>query len=111
MSFLECHRKRVRCLGLTLASVALFGFVFEPNQGQAPAPVQFVARGPAWQLFLTPAEAVWRIRGAAGAWASLRMRWSGARTVSPRGTEPTPGKSPYFVGSKADHCRTNSPPL
>lgn len=109
MPFLECHRKRVRCFGLTLASVALFGFVFEPNQGQAPAPVQFVARGPAWQLFLTPAEAVWRIRGAAGSWASLRMRWPGARSVSPRGIEPTPGKSHYFVGSEGAQWRTNIP--
>jgi len=109
MSFIECHRKRVRCFGLTLASVALFGFVFEPNQGQAPAPVQFVARGPAWQLFLTPAEAVWRIRGAAGAWASLRMRWPGAWSVSPRGIEPTQGKSHYFVGSEGAQWRTNIP--
>ena len=32
--------------------------VFEPNQGQAEAPVRFLARGRGYGLFLTPTETV-----------------------------------------------------
>jgi hypothetical protein len=34
------------------------GLVFEPNMGQTDAEVQFLARGPGYQLFLTATEAV-----------------------------------------------------
>src|SRR6476661_4513380 len=43
------------------ASNETFGklpMVFEPNQGQTDAQVQFLARGPGYGLFLTPSEAV-----------------------------------------------------
>ena len=37
---------------------------FEPNQGQSDSTVKFLARGPGYQLFLTPAEAVLVLRQA-----------------------------------------------
>ncbi|HXN41430.1 MAG TPA: SBBP repeat-containing protein, partial [Myxococcaceae bacterium] len=42
-------------------------------------------------------------------WSSLRLKWSGARSVSPRGIEPTQGKSHYFLGSESTGWRTDIP--
>src|SRR5690348_8859336 len=40
------------------ADYAKLALAFEPNRGQSAAPVDFLARGRGYSLFLTPAEAV-----------------------------------------------------
>ncbi|MGH9190093.1 MAG: hypothetical protein ACRD0Q_08690, partial [Acidimicrobiales bacterium] len=65
---------------------------FEPNVGQVDDAVRFLSRGPDFDLFLTPSEAVVRLAGSAGDPASvLRMRPVGAG-ANPAATM-TPGRS------------------
>ena len=63
--------------------------VFEPNHGQAPAQVQWIARGSGYQLFLT-------INGG--------RPW---RSVA--GLEPTGGTSNYFIGDDPKGWHTGIP--
>jgi Calx-beta domain-containing protein/beta-propeller repeat-containing protein len=98
---------------------------FEPNQGQAEAPVKFLARGRDYGLFLTATEAVLVLApaepGRPGARrpalvapeappaAVVRMRWLG---VDPQavvtGEAPLPGRSHYFLGERG-HWRRDVP--
>ena len=57
---------------------------FEPNQGQADGPAQFLARGPGYALALTPAEAVLSLRTGADARAD-------AASVAPDGATTEAG--------------------
>jgi hypothetical protein len=69
---------------------------FEANVGQAHPQVRFLSRGRGAQLFLTNQEAVFGTSTS----AILRLRLQGAnRHVEPKGVEPEPGHSNYFVGS------------
>ena len=71
---------------------------FEANVGQAHPQVRFLSRGRGAQLFLTDEEAVLRFGTSTS--ANLRLRLQGAnRHVEPKGVEPVPGQSNYFVGS------------
>src|SRR5512145_406867 len=71
---------------------------FEANVGQAHPQVRFLSRGRGAQLFLTPNEAVLRFGTSAS--ATLRLRLLGAKSdVEPRGVDPLPGHSNYFVGN------------
>ena len=84
--------------------------VFEPNQGQAEASVQFLARGRGYGLFLTPTEAVLVLapstrvpsRGASASLAAplvVRMRLLGADAgATIAGSEPLSGRSHYLLG-------------
>jgi Calx-beta domain/Beta-propeller repeat len=98
---------------------------FEPNRGQAEAPVKFLARGRDYGLFLTATEAVLVLAPAqagrpgprrstlavseAGPPAVVRMRWLG---VDPQaavtGEAPLPGRSHYFLGARG-HWRRDVP--
>jgi hypothetical protein len=67
---------------------------FEPNLGQAGAPVRFLAHAPGTGLFLTPGEAVLALGS-----ERLRVRWLGAaRPAAVSGLERLPGVSNYFLG-------------
>ena len=74
---------------------------FEANRGQSDAAVKFLSRGPGYSLFLTPAEAVLRLRGAEQS-AVVRLSFAGANgDPSLRGVDPQGNTSNYFVGSTA----------
>ncbi len=93
---------------------------FEPNQGQAAAPIQFLARGKGYNLLfagqeiaMTLRKEVTAMREAAGAqrqYATETIRWKfvGANP-HPEITaeEALPGRSNYFVGSDPAMWRTN----
>src|SRR5690348_3775634 len=51
---------------------------FEANRGQTDAHVKYLARGNGYTLFLTPREAVLRMRHADANDAALRIRWVAA---------------------------------
>jgi len=79
---------------------------FEANQGQVDAEVRYLARGPGYSLYLTPAEVVLSLRAGAPSDAGavstsvVRMRLAGA---APRpvlsGVDRLPGTSNYFIGN------------
>jgi hypothetical protein len=102
---------------------------FEPNYGQTAEPVQFLARGSGYTLFLTNQEAVLSLAARqpepaarpgtskAGAQSAaalspsrtvLRMKLVDARPdVSAEGADELPGKSNYFIGSDRANWHTN----
>ena len=107
---------------------------FEPNQGQSDARVRFLARGPGYQLFLTPEEAVLVLRQATPARpsdsnrtnpaappapganqvaaAAIRLRLEGSqRNATPtlEGVEALPGYSNYLIGPDPANWRTRVP--
>lgn len=82
---------------------------FEPNQGQWPSAVTYVARDGEATLFLTPTEAVWRLHGTPGhrapgshgsaAAGAVRMRWLGANPAPLMvGSAPRPTRINYIRG-------------
>jgi hypothetical protein len=78
---------------------------FEKNQGQADARVDFLSLGHGYALFLTPSEAVLRLRSDV-----LRMKLAGANVHSKaEGRDLLPGQSSYFVGNDASQWRTGVP--
>jgi len=94
---------------------------FEPNQGQAPEGVSFVARGSGYQLSLSESELLLvlggtaRPRAAAPALAArdaaavIRMALIGARPVTPIASMPLDTRVNYFVGSDPATWRTSIP--
>jgi hypothetical protein len=83
---------------------------FEPNRGQADPAAQFVVRGAGYDVSLTAAESVIRLRGAS---EPLRMKVAGTE-VAPgglrgEGLEPLAGVSNYFVGSDPARWLTRVP--
>lgn len=87
---------------------------FEANQGQTSSKVRFIARGPGYNLFLTPNEAVLvmsRIDGRGREkTASLRIQLLGADPLpETAGLGALPGKINYLTGSDRSRWRTNLP--
>ena len=73
---------------------------FEPNRGQAPTDVLFLARGDGFQLALKTSEALLALRRPGRAAIPLRVQWLGARrSASVEGEAPLPGRSRYFRGN------------
>jgi len=86
---------------------------FEINRGQAPKPVEFLARGDGYHLSLLPNEAVLTLAkttDAAANSATLRIKLDGANQ-HPRvsGLAPLRGKSGYFLGDDPRRWRTDAP--
>lgn len=104
---------------------------FEENRGQTDARVKFLARGGGYSLFLTPTEAVLKLRAPSSAqkqarigampiafrparpkekFSTLRITLEGAnpRSVS-TGVDPLPGRSNYFLGKDPKQWRRNLP--
>jgi len=80
--------------------------VFEPNQGQAPAQVKWLARGPGYELFLT-GDGVTITKLGHGA---VRMKLAGSRPWNNvTGVEPTGGISNYLRGVDAKNSLTKIP--
>ncbi len=88
--------------------------IFEPNQGQAPASVRFLAHGAGYGLFLDSTGAVMAVptasTGSGQSTASLRMK-----LVDPNlhaaitGTDPLPGHTNYFLGNEPSKWHSNIP--
>jgi hypothetical protein len=99
---------------------------FEENRGQTDSRVSFLARGRGYVAFLSPTEAVLKLRApkaragdlastaagtpAASEAAVLRIRLHGA-SEAPRmsGLDPRPGRSNYFIGRDPTRWRTDVP--
>ena len=92
---------------------------FEPNQGQAAAPVQFLSRGSGYALFLAPGKVVLNVErqprpggqahGAALA-DSLRMSLIGANEKArATGLASQSGVVNYFMGNDPQQWRVNIP--
>ena len=72
---------------------------FEANQGQAPAEVQYLARGAGYGFFLTGKGAVLAL-GRPDRSVRVDMRLVGARPASLwKGLDAQPGTSHYYIGS------------
>jgi hypothetical protein len=65
--------------------------VFEQNLGQSASPVRFLSRGSSRTLFLTPEEAVLRLKNDV-----IRTRWVGGKTAVLSGDDRLTGSSNYL---------------
>ena len=109
-----------------LAMLQKLPISFEANQGQASAPVEFQARGPGYQLFLTPAESVLALQriepespmaetrlpkhALRARTAMVRMRYLDADPKpAMMGEEPQAQRSHYLAGRDPASWRTNVP--
>ncbi|HKQ73370.1 MAG TPA: SBBP repeat-containing protein [Blastocatellia bacterium] len=107
---------------------------FELNQGQSDSRANFIARGPGYSLFLSPAEATLKLRnGDRGSRVAdrgsppssifnpqsqspnpqsdvLRMKLAGANQAPKiTGLDELPGKTNYFTGQDQSHWRAQVP--
>lgn len=106
--FLAPHSK-------TVATSSLLGrlpVAFEPNLGQAAAPVKFLAHGSGYGLFLTSHEAVLSLSaGRQGNSAPMvRMQFADANPAADvSATENLPGHTNYFIGNDRSRWLRNVP--
>src|SRR5262249_34911558 len=104
------------CLaGTTLRAAEI---VFEPNRGQAPSEVQWLARGPGYQVALTSDGAILALQESAKSNApevarvpeTAKLRLAGGRAWNHiEGLEPTGGVSNYFTGNQPEQWHTDIP--
>lgn len=88
-----------------LRSVSLH---FERNDGQAAAPVRYLARGRDYTVFLTPDAVVWSLGGEQR--AAVRLGFADARAAARiEGHRPRPEKHHYLLGNDAATWRRNVP--
>ena len=79
---------------------------FEPNRGQAPGPVRYLARGSRYTLYLASGETVLAPRGQ----SPLRTRLWGANPAAPiTGEAQQVSTSNYFVGSDSSRWHAEVP--
>ena len=100
-----------------LAGRAKLPLAFEPNQGQASAPVSYLARGAGYGLYLTPQQAILSLGGASAhsgtqgtPRADVRMSLEGVSSdVKIEAADPLPGKTNYFRGNDPSRWVRNVP--
>lgn len=137
LAFLPASRRLfgALCLSLAVASpagastpqpspVQVLGkmpLAFEPNLGQADPQVRFLSRGPGYNLFLTPDEAVLVLRSGVVAPAPreipaaeprrqvVRMRALGASPAALEGVERQSGRSHYLEAGHPERSVTDVP--
>ena len=84
--------------------------VFEPNRGQVGEPVEFLARGTGYTLFLTPARTVLSLRRSDRPEAVVGMRLEHANNAPAIYPEQEQGgKSNYFIGNDPSAWLTDVP--
>src|SRR5271155_5007162 len=72
---------------------------FEANCGQADAPAQFIARGPDYQLLISPGGAQMVLQKSTVEITAVRMQFIGANPLAQiRGDAGLPGKINYLIG-------------
>lgn len=97
-----------RSMGALGSATSGLPLYFERNEGQAPAGVGFISRGPGHALWLSSDEAILAGTGARGERAGLRL--DGARQgVAARGVERLPGTVNYIIGNDPRAWRTDVP--
>lgn len=75
---------------------------FEPNLGQVPAAIAWLARADGLQIALQPSEATLALRTKGGNWSTVAVEWVAANPrTSLVGVDRLPGESRYFLGSDA----------
>ena len=90
-----------------LRELNTFPLTFEVNQGQALGRVRVPGRGRAYDLYLSPGEAV---LAASAPSSTVRIKVVGANRQTPmEGTDPLPGRANYFLGSNPQQWRTGVP--
>lgn len=72
--------------------------LFEPNLGQAPAGVEYRARGLNYGFSLTRRGAILKLRGPEGP-AEVRFWLRGGLSVAPRGERPSAARAHYLQGA------------
>src|SRR6478609_7907658 len=86
---------------------------FEVNQGQTDDRVDFLARGPNYNIFLTATEAVFALPKASstsGQRPVMRMQLVGSATdPAVQGVDALPGKVNYYHGKDAASWKTKVP--
>src|SRR5205085_12526707 len=87
------------------AKIRTGGIYFEPNVGQSPASVQFLARGTAENLALTDRGLLLQRQGQ----PVLDLEFAGASNLVPSGVARLPGVSHYRVGDDARHWHSDVP--
>ena len=99
-----------------LTAYGRFPMRFEANQGQTDKHVDFLARGPGYTLFLTPAEAVLALRkgdptqDTTPTEAVVRMRLVGAHpTPAVQGEKTLPTRTNYLLGNDPAQWHTHVP--
>ena len=97
-----------------LTAYGRFPMRFEANQGQTDERVDFLARGPGYTLFLTPAEAVLALRKGAAQDTSreavVRLRLAGAHPAPiGQGEEALVTRTNYLLGSDPAQWHTRVP--
>ena len=111
VEFNQCGLEQRVLLSSAPSSQITLPLAFEPNEGQVAGSVQFVARGPGYQLALSGSD------------ASLSLQQSGASTfdrvamslvggqvpTATQGVDPLPGKVNYFLGPDPTSWRTDIP--
>jgi hypothetical protein len=91
--------------------------IFEPNRGQAGPDVSFLSRGNGYMVFLQSDKTVLVLSPAANSGNNREPRQPAIVTlellqsnrVSPKGTDPLPGKSNYFIGKQFANWITGIP--
>jgi uncharacterized protein (TIGR03437 family) len=111
---LDYQTKILLAISLTVASAQAspkaalqphLPLLFEPNRGQAPPQVRFLARGNGMTLLLEDRAAVLRLPS-----SELRMWFTGnARPQAIEPLDPRPGVSSYFLGNDPSAWRTGIP--
>jgi hypothetical protein len=79
---------------------------FEPNRGQFPNGVRYLARGQGYSLALTADGATLGL-SRTDSQASVGIRVAGGRRVEPRGLDALPGRTNYLIGNDAAKWKTN----
>ncbi len=87
---------------------------FEANVGQVSGDVRYLARGPGYDLYLLPEEAVVvsgvASRGLIGPPSVVRIQLAGSQpTAKPKGVGELQGKSHYLLGKDPANWRTDVP--
>ena len=89
-------------------SLAKQPIAFEPNRGQTSSQVKYLARGSGYALFLTPREAVLRMRHRNARDSALRIQWLAsdpAATMTPE--QALSGRVNYLRGKDPANWLTN----
>jgi hypothetical protein len=85
--------------------------VFEPNRGQAPSPVKWIARGQGFQLFLTEEGLTMKVpESGSRPYTIVKMKLSGSRPWrKTTGMSPTGGNSNYVGTNDSAGTLTDIP--
>jgi hypothetical protein len=113
---LEALEDRTVPSGASLASYGELPLSFEVNRGQTAAPVNYLARGSGYTLFLSATQATLGLtqqpahKGASSVEDVLRLGLVGANPAAAVvGLDRLPGVSNYFLGNEPSKWLTNVP--